>query len=91
MLNLPYLGHGVGLRSPHFAKVLDGSARADWFEVISENYMVQGGRPLMVLEKARELAAIALHGVSMSLGGTDPIREDYLRDLDSLIRRFEPA
>jgi len=90
MLNLPHLGHGVGLRSPHFSKVLDGTARADWFEVISENYMISGGRPLMILEKARALAPIVLHGVSMNLGGVDPLREDYLRDLDILIRRFQP-
>ena len=91
MLNLPHLGHGVGLRSPHFSKVLDGTARADWFEVISENYMISGGRPLMILEKARTLAPVVLHGVSINLGGVDPLREDYLRDLDILIRRFEPA
>ena len=91
MLNFPYLGHGVGLRSPHFSRVLDGTARADWFEVISENYMIRGGRPLRILEKARELAPVVLHGVSMNLGGLDPLDEDYLRDLDSLIRRFEPA
>jgi len=90
MLNLPNLGHGVGLRSPHFSKVLDGTAQVDWFEVISENYMIGGGRPLMILEKARELAPIVLHGVSMNLGGIDPLREDYLRDLDILIRRFQP-
>ncbi len=91
MLDLPGLGHGVGLRSPHFPLVIDGSARADWFEVISENYMIRGGRPLKILEKARELAPIALHGVSMNLGGSDPLREDYLGELDSLIRCFEPA
>ena len=91
MLNLPHLGHGVGLRSPHFSRVLDGTARADWFEVISENYMISGGRPVMILEKARTLAPVVLHGVSMNLGGMDPLREDYLRDLDILIRRFEPA
>jgi uncharacterized protein len=91
MLNLPHLGHGVGLRSPHFSRVLDGTAPADWFEVISENYMIPGGHPLMMLEKARTLAPVVLHGVSMNLGGMDPLREDYLRDLDILIRRFEPA
>ena len=91
MLDLPGLGHGVGLRSPHFPLVIDGSARADWFEVISENYMIPGGRPLKILEKARELAPIVLHGVSMNLGGSDPLREDYLDELDSLIRCFEPA
>lgn len=91
MLNLPFLGHGIGLRPPHFAKVLDGTARADWFEVISENYMIRGGRPVRILEKARGLAPVVLHGVSMNLGGSDPLREDYLSQLDSLIRRFEPA
>jgi uncharacterized protein (UPF0276 family) len=91
MLSLPQLGHGVGLRAEHFPRILDGTARADWFEVISENYMIRGGRPLKVLEKARELAPVVLHGVSMNLGGVDPLLEDYLSDLDCLIRRFEPA
>jgi uncharacterized protein (UPF0276 family) len=91
MLNLPHLGHGVGLRPAHFPGILDGSARADWFEVISENYMIRGGRPLKILEKARELGPIALHGVSMNLGGIDPLREDYLNELDALVHRFEPA
>jgi uncharacterized protein (UPF0276 family) len=83
-------GHGIGLRPPHFPKILDGTAQADWFEVISENYMVPGGRPLKILEKARELAPIALHGVSMNLGGCDPLCDDYLAQLASLIRRIEP-
>ncbi|MGO9454795.1 MAG: DUF692 domain-containing protein [Candidatus Binataceae bacterium] len=91
MIDFPHLGHGIGLRAEHFPRVLDGTARADWFEVISENYMIRGGRPLKILERARELAPIALHGVSMNLGGVDPLRADYLRDLDALIRRFEPA
>ena len=52
---LPYLGHGVGLRTAALPRVLDGTARADWFEVISENFMVRGGRPLRVLERARAL------------------------------------
>jgi uncharacterized protein len=87
----PHLGHGVGLRAPHFGKILDGSARADWYEVISENFMIQGGRPLQILEKARELAPIVLHGVALNLGGSDPLREDYLTALESLIGRFKPA
>jgi uncharacterized protein len=91
MLNLPNLGHGIGLRSQHFSRVLDGTARADWFEVISENYMIDGGRPLKILERARELAPVVLHGVSMNLGGTAPIDDDYLDDLETLIRRVEPA
>jgi uncharacterized protein (UPF0276 family) len=52
-----HLGHGVGLRPPHYPRVLDGSARADWFEVISENFMIAGGRPLRVLERALVVAA----------------------------------
>jgi uncharacterized protein len=88
---LPHLGHGVGLRTVHYPQVLDRTARSDWFEVISENFMIAGGRPLQILEKARELAPIVLHGVSLNIGGTDPLRPDYLADLESLIRRFDPA
>jgi len=91
MLNLPNPGHGVGLRPAHFAQVLDGSARADWFEVISENYMIAGGRPLQILERVRAVAPVVLHGVSMNLGGCDPLRDDYLGDLLALARRVEPA
>lgn len=87
----PHIGHGVGLRPPHYSRVLDGSASADWFEVISENFMIGGGRPLRVLEKARSLAPVVLHGVSLSLGGTDPLNEPYLAELDRLIERIEPA
>ncbi len=88
---VPYLGHGVGLRTKHFPRVLDGTARIDWFEVISENFMIRGGRPLVVLERARALAPIALHGVSLSLGSTDPLNEGYLRELRALIDRVDPA
>ncbi len=88
---LPHLGHGVGLRTVHYPQVLDGTARADWFELISENFMIQGGRPLQILEKARELAPIVFHGVSLNLGGIDPLRQDYLAELDLLIRHFAPA
>ncbi len=88
---LPQLGHGVGLRTVHYPQVLDRTARADWFEVVSENFMIAGGRPLKILEQARELAPVVLHGVSLNLGGTDPLRQDYLAELESLIRRFTPA
>jgi uncharacterized protein (UPF0276 family) len=63
----------------------------DWFEVISENFMVAGGRPLQVLEKVREHYPIVLHGVSLSIGSTDPLNRDYLGRLALLARRFEPA
>lgn len=88
---VPYLGHGVGLRTKHFPRVLDGTARVDWFEAISENFMIRGGRPLAVLERARRDAPLVLHGVSLSLGSTDPLNDAYLRELGALALRFEPA
>jgi uncharacterized protein (UPF0276 family) len=91
MTRSPHLGHGIGLRPPHYPRVLDGTARADWFEVISENFMVPGGRPLRVLERARAIAPVVLHGVSMNLGGTDPLDARHLDELDALVRRFDPA
>jgi uncharacterized protein (UPF0276 family) len=90
-VSVPYLGHGVGLRTQHYPRVLDGTARVDWFEVISENFMVRGGRPLAVLTRARELAPIVLHGVSLSLGSTDPLNVSYLDELAALARGFTPA
>jgi hypothetical protein len=88
---VPYLGHGIGLRTQHFPRLWDGTAHSDWFEVISENFMIRGGRPLAALEKAREVAPIVLHGVSLSIGSADPLNESYLRELQTLIHRFEPA
>ncbi|MFN8544883.1 MAG: DUF692 domain-containing protein [Candidatus Binatia bacterium] len=90
MAFFPHLGHGLGLRPPHYPRILDRTARADWFEVISENFMIRGGRPLRVLARAREIAPIVLHGVSLNLGGTDPLDPAYLDALAELIRRVEP-
>jgi uncharacterized protein len=90
-VTLPYLGHGIGLRNVHFPAVLDGSIRVDWFEAISENFMVRGGRPLLVLERARALAPVVLHSVSLSLGSTDALDTDYLDELRALAARIEPA
>jgi hypothetical protein len=91
MQDFPHLGHGIGLRTQHFPRVLDGTARADWFEAISENFMIRGGRPLAVLERVRAEAPIVLHGVSLSLGSTDPLNQRYLHALRELALRFEPA
>ena len=87
----PFLGHGVGLRRDHFDRVLSGPTGVDWFEVISENFMVEGGRPLDVLTRVRERYPVVLHGVSLSIGSTDPLDEAYLDRLHALARRFEPA
>jgi uncharacterized protein (UPF0276 family) len=89
--SVPYLGHGVGLRTKHFPRVLDGTAQVDWFEAISENFMIAGGRPLAVLERARASCPVVLHGVSLSLGSTDPLSEPYLLALRTLVDRVAPA
>jgi uncharacterized protein (UPF0276 family) len=87
----PALGYGVGLRRPHYSRVIDEHPRIDWFEIISENFMVEGGRPLEVLEAVRRDYPVVMHGVSLSIGSTDPLNRDYLRRLRELASRFEPA
>jgi uncharacterized protein len=88
---VPYLGHGVGLRPTHYPRLWNGTARVDWFEVISENFMIAGGRPLAALERARALAPVVLHGVSLSIGSTDPLDDAYLDALRALAARYDPA
>jgi uncharacterized protein (UPF0276 family) len=85
------LGPGVGLRRQHYSYVLENWPAMDWFEVITENFMVEGGRPLEVLEQIRSRYPIVLHGVSMSVGSAEGSNTDYLRALAKLARRFEPA
>ncbi len=87
----PFLGFGVGLRTKHYSEILETYPPVDWFEVISENFMVAGGRPLHILEKVRARYPIALHGVSLSIGSADPLKLDYLCQLKDLARRFAPA
>ncbi|HEV2169708.1 MAG TPA: DUF692 domain-containing protein [Candidatus Binatus sp.] len=89
--DFPILGYGVGLRRQHYSHVLDVRPKVDWFEVISENFMVAGGRAIEVLEGVCANYPIAMHGVSMSIGSTDPLNREYLRQLRELARRFEPA
>jgi hypothetical protein len=85
--NLPDLGIGVGLRTVHFGHILGQQPQVDWFEVLSENFMETGGRPMYVLDQVSERYPIALHGVSMSIGSTAPLDRDYLRKLKDLARR----
>jgi uncharacterized protein (UPF0276 family) len=86
-----YLGFGLGLRPQHYEDILEGSPDIDWFEAISENYMVPGGQPLALLEKIRARYPLVLHGVSMSIASTAPFNRKYLADLMALVDRFEPA
>ncbi len=87
----PRLGFGLGLRPPHYQDALAGSAGVDWWEVISENFMVAGGNPRRVLRAMRERAPIVLHGVSLSIGTVDPLDEAYLDRLAALVAEIEPA
>ncbi len=84
-------GFGLGLRPEHYRDFLDGRPRVDWLEVISENYMVPGGKPLHHLDRIRRDVPMVMHGVSLSIGGTDPLDLGYLRDLKALADRIEPG
>ena len=86
----PYLGYGLGLRKEHYETVLAERPDVDWFEVISENYMVEGGKPLDYLTRIREHYPMVMHGVSMSIGSTEVLNFDYLKQLKDLIKRVEP-
>jgi uncharacterized protein (UPF0276 family) len=83
-LGYPDLGFGVGLRREHFEYILSREPKVDWFEAISENFMDSRGRPRYVLDRLAERYPIVLHGVSMSIGSTDPLDFDYLRRLKRL-------
>ena len=87
----PYLGFGLGLRAQHYADILDGDPPIDWFEAISENYMVPGGQPLKMLDRIRARYPIVLHGVSLSIASTAPFDAGYLQGLKALADRVEPA
>lgn len=87
----PALGHGVGLRTRHFAEWLAAPPRLGFVEAVTENFLSAGGRPLAVLEQVRRDVPVALHGVSLSIGSTDPLDEAYLARLAALVDRLEPA
>jgi uncharacterized protein (UPF0276 family) len=91
MISVPALGHGIGLRAEHYAEVLETNPPVDWFEVISDNFMVPGGNPRRVLRAVRERWPVVLHGVSLSLGSADPLDARYLDALAALAREIEPA
>ncbi|MEO8278626.1 MAG: DUF692 domain-containing protein [Ideonella sp.] len=84
-------GFGLGLRVEHYADFLERKPAVDWLEVLSENYMVPGGKPLARLDAIRRDHPMVMHGVSMSIGSTDPLDLDYLGELKALARRIEPA
>lgn len=84
-------GFGLGLRTEHYRDFIEAKPAVDWLEVISENYMVPGGKPLHMLDAIRRDYPVVMHGVSLSIGSTDPLDLTYLRDLKTLAQRIEPA
>lgn len=88
--NRPYLGFGLGLRTTHYEAVLSDRPSVDWFEILSENYLVPGGKPLYYLDRVRAHYPMAMHGVSLSIGSTDPLDWNYLKQLKDLAKRIEP-
>ncbi|MEO4048468.1 DUF692 domain-containing protein [Pseudomonas sp. CAU 1711] len=86
-----YLGHGLGLRSDYYQEILDRRPAVDWFEIISENYLVDGGKALYYLDAIAEHYPLVMHGVSLSIGGPHALDRDYLQRLKRLIDRVRPA
>lgn len=80
-------GVGIGLRVPHYDHILKQKPAAGWFEIISENYMVDGGRPLSVLDRILERYRVVQHGVSMYFGSAEPLNREHLRRLKALVKR----
>lgn len=90
-LNLPDLGLGLGLRSKHFNHILENEPAVNWFEVISENFMDSYGRPRYLLKRIVERYPVVMHGVSLSIGSTDPLNFEYLKQLKALADEVQPA
>ena len=88
----PSLGFGLGVRPTHYEDLLgERRGSVSWLEALTENYLVPGGRPMHFLERLRAEYPLVLHGVSLSIGSTDPLDETYLRDVKALAARIEPA
>ena len=85
-----FLGYGLGLRTDYYDEILQSNPAVDWFEILSENYMVAGGKPLYYLDAIRERYPVVMHGVSLSIGGTDPLDLRYLEELKKLADRVQP-
>ncbi len=85
--HIPKLGIGIGLRPVHYEEIFSQNPAIDWFEIISENYMVEGGKPLENLDRILERYPIVQHGVNLAIGSPDPLDWDYLKKLKALTRR----
>ena len=88
-MKIPSLGFGLGLRKEHYNTILDTSPDVDWFEVLTENYLVPGGKPLYFLDQVCERYPVVMHGVSMSIGSHDPLDMNYLQQVKELAERTQ--
>lgn len=86
---LPYLGFGLGLRKEHYLDIIETQPAVDWFEVLTENYLVPGGKPLYYLDKIHQKYPMVMHGVSLSIGGSDPLNMTYLKQVKALAQRID--
>ena len=89
-LTAPSPGFGLGLRPAHYTALLDARAPLDWLEIISENFMVGGGKPMAMLDRLRADYPMAMHGVALSIGSTDALDRAYLKKLKALADRVQP-
>ncbi len=85
--DIPNLGIGIGLRIPHYEAIFSQKPDIDWFEIISENFMVEDGKPIKNLERILERYPVVLHGVTLAIGSPDPLDFDYLKKLKDLARK----
>jgi uncharacterized protein len=90
-VNKTLQGFGLGLRVEHYRDFVETRPAVDWLEIISENYMVPGGKPLHYLDTIRRDYPMVMHGVSLSIGSTDPLNLRYLAELKTLADRVQPA
>ena len=86
-----FLGFGLGLRTQHYSYILEHRPEVDWFEAITEDYLVAGGKPLHYLHRIREHYPLVMHGVSMSIGSCDPLNTEYLKKVKILADKIQPA
>ena len=89
-LRYPALGFGLGLRKEHYQRILETRPAINWFEILTENYLVPGGKPLHFLDRIREHYPLVMHGVSLSIGSCDALNKDYLKQVKDLAERIEP-
>ena len=85
----PYLGFGLGLRKEHYSDIIETKPDVDWFEVLTENYLVPGGKPLYHLDKIHKHYPMVMHGVSLSIGSSDPLNMSYLKQVKELAKRID--